>query len=298
MMTIEEMKRRKRELAYTYDLIAEKADLPVSTVQKVLCGVSKAPRRKTLEALEMVLKKPSYYMDPAESFGATEVNEEALSYMPFLGDVKTRVRRVDCWTGLEPSEKWPRQGAYTVEDIAALPDDIRVELIDGYIYDMAAPSMTHQRVVGELYSEIRACIKEHGRRCEVFAAPSAIHPDNDHNTELQPDIQVRCLKESEEDEDPEAVPAFVIEVLSPSTREKDCTIKLRKYMCSEIREYWIVDIINKKVMVYLFDEDPLPVQYSFNDVIPVGISEGHCSIDFGEISKRLEAASRIFGDEW
>ena len=128
-------------------------------------------------------------------------------------------------------------------------------------------------------------------------APDAFHPDRDDRTELQPDIQVICLSHDEEGE-PYPEPRMVIEVLSPSTREKDCTTKLRKYMNSTISEYWIVDLMNKKVMVYIFDEDPLPTQYSFDDIIPVGISGGRCSIDFGAITMRLKEASSIFGDEW
>jgi hypothetical protein len=45
-------------------------------------------------------------------------------------------------------------------------------------------------------------------------------------------------------------------------------------------------------MVYLFEEDPLPTQYSFDDTIPVGISGGECSIDFSRINKKLNDARR------
>ena len=296
MMTIDEMKERKKDLAYTYEFIAEKSGIPLSTVQKVLCGVSKAPRRKTLEALEMVLKKPSFYSDPPERLAASYVKEEASEYDPASGTMKVPAKRLAYWSMPEPSDKWPRQGEYTVEDIDALPDDVRVELIDGYIFDMASPSKPHQRTIGELYSEIKAYIKEHDCQCEVFMAPDALHPDKTNKTELQPDIQVICL--AQEDGISKAVPRMVVEVLSPSTREKDCTIKLLKYMKSTVSEYWIVDLKNEKVMVYMFEEDPLPTQYSFDDEIPVGISGGKCSIDFGSIKIRLQEASRVFGDEW
>ena len=42
------------------------------------------------------------------------------------------------------------QHKYTVDDILALPDGQRAELIDGQIYDMAPPSYQHQRLVMEL----------------------------------------------------------------------------------------------------------------------------------------------------
>ena len=35
-------------------------------------------------------------------------------------------------------------GGKTIEDYLALPDDRRVEMIDGVFYDMAAPTLTHQ----------------------------------------------------------------------------------------------------------------------------------------------------------
>ena len=83
-------------------------------------------------------------------------------------------------------------------------------------------------------------------------------------------------------------PDLAAEIISPSSRAKDCTIKLRKYMNAGVKEYWIVDPKNEKVMVYVFEDDYLPTQYSFDDMIPVGISGGGCSIDFSRIKKRLK----------
>ena len=54
-MTIREMQDRKRELGYTNEMIAEKSGVPLGTVQKLFAGFTKAPRRKTVEALEKVL---------------------------------------------------------------------------------------------------------------------------------------------------------------------------------------------------------------------------------------------------
>ena len=44
----------------------------------------------------------------------------------------------------DSDERWPRQGHYMLKDYFALPDQIRVELIDGVIYDMTAPKPVHQ----------------------------------------------------------------------------------------------------------------------------------------------------------
>ena len=49
----------------------------------------------------------------------------------------------------------------TIEDIYALPDGERAELIDGHIYYMAPPPYKHQKLVMELSSIIRNYIKQH-----------------------------------------------------------------------------------------------------------------------------------------
>ena len=54
-MTIEEMKRRKTALGLTNEMIAQAAGVPLSTIQKIMSGVTKAPRKLTLEAIESVL---------------------------------------------------------------------------------------------------------------------------------------------------------------------------------------------------------------------------------------------------
>ena len=45
----------------------------------------------------------------------------------------------------------PKEDIYTIEDIYALPDGERAELIDGQIYYMAPPSRKHQKLSGEIF---------------------------------------------------------------------------------------------------------------------------------------------------
>lgn len=44
----------------------------------------------------------------------------------------------------------PQKQTYTIEDIYALPNGQRAELIDGKIYDMAPPARIHQKLISEL----------------------------------------------------------------------------------------------------------------------------------------------------
>ena len=48
---------------------------------------------------------------------------------------------------------------YTIDDIYALPDGERAELIDGKIYYMAPPNTKHQTLVMDLSYQIKDYIK-------------------------------------------------------------------------------------------------------------------------------------------
>ncbi len=299
MMTIDNMKKRKKELGYSNEMLAERSGVPLGTVQKVFSGATPNPRYKTLAKLELALKEPlpfEYRYDV--STYPYHVAEEALEYHPLSDEtdvrkINTNLVRMDSWNSVERSELWPNQGEYTTDDYYAIPDDVRVELIDGFIYDMGSPNVLHQRVLSCLTYEFSACILEHGKDCEVLSAPMDVRLDKDDRTIVEPDILVVCSPDwSDDGRYYDGAPDLVVEVLSPSTRSKDCTVKLRKYMTAGVREYWIVDPKNEKVMVYVFEQDELPTQYSFEDIIPIAISEGECSIDFSRINHRLKVLSK------
>lgn len=59
---------------------------------------------------------------------------------------------------------------------------------------------------------------------------------------VQPDVLVICDQEKiNGDGRYEGVPSLLVEVLSPSTKRKDMVLKLKLYMESGVREYWMVD---------------------------------------------------------
>ena len=63
---------------------------------------------------------------------------------------------------------------YTIEDIYALPEGERAELIDGKIYYMAPPSKTYQRISGKLYQIIANYINSKVGKCEIYATLFAV----------------------------------------------------------------------------------------------------------------------------
>ena len=176
-----------------------------------------------------------------------------------------------------------KQGEYTLEDYLALPDEERVELIDGVLYDMAAPRTWHQAIGGFIYKLLLDHVLANGGPCMPFMSPVDVQLDEDDRTVVQPDVLIVCSRERYRDGRIFGAPDFLVEVLSPSTRRKDMQLKLFKYGNAGVREYWIVDSEKKRVIVYDFEHEEAPAVYTFADKVPVLIWDGRCEIDFAQI---------------
>ncbi len=260
-MTIDELIARKKELGYSNEQLAELSGVPLGTVQKIFGRITKAPRRNTLLALERVLKKTDRIYYRTESEG-TFLAEPAPKY----------------WT--------EEKGPHTVEEYFALPEDFRAELIDGYFYELTAPSTAHQIIVTRIWAKIDSCIKEHQQDCLALVAPFGVQLDKDDKTMVEPDVMIFCNMEELLNTHYYGAPDFVAEVLSPSTRSKDMLLKLKKYYEAGVKEYWIIDPKYRCVIVYDLAEDLMAFEkYSFDDQIPLLISEGKCTVDFSLIHK-------------
>ncbi len=180
-----------------------------------------------------------------------------------------------------------QQGEYTLEDYYAIPDERRVELIDGVIYDMASPSSVHQDLVTEIALILRGFVKKHKGKCKVYASPLDVQLDCDDKTMVEPDVLVVCDRDKIIKRCIYGAPDFVVEVLSLSTSKKDSVLKLKKYKAAGVREYWMVDPDKKKVVVYDWSKSELPTIYGFDTKVPVGIFHGDCEIDFAEIYQEI-----------
>lgn len=132
----------------------------------------------------------------------------------------------------------------------------RYEYIDGEIYLLASPKTVHQMALAELFGIFYNWFQ--GKKCLPLVAPYDITLKRnleDINI-VQPDIMVICDMEEHLDQNDyyHGVPALVVEILSAGARSKDIIKKLDLYMFCSVKEYWIVDPINKEVSVYLFED--------------------------------------------
>ncbi len=156
---------------------------------------------------------------------------------------------------------------YTIEDIYALPDGQRAELIDGRMYMMAPPNTRHQSLVSEFTVTIGSYIRSKGGNCKVFPAPFAVFLNKDDQNYVEPDISVICDKSKLNDKGCSGAPDWIIEIISPSTSRIDYGVKLFKYRTAGVREYWIVNPVKKTVTVYDFENEEKTNQYDFDETI-------------------------------
>jgi Uma2 family endonuclease len=144
----------------------------------------------------------------------------------------------------------------TYDDFLLFPDDgMRHELIDGEHYVTASPNTKHQRVSGNLYWLIRSYLESHpvGR---VFYAPfdvvfsrfDVVEPDLIY---MSHERAADVLKP----QNTQGAPELVIEIGSPSTRQRDETIKRRLYERMKVSEYWVVDPELDRIRVYRLEGD-------------------------------------------
>ena len=164
-----------------------------------------------------------------------------------------------------------KEELHTVEYIASLPENEHVELLDGVIYNLAAPSRIHQKISFSIARIIADHIDRKSLPCEVYPAPFAVFLD-EYNY-FEPDISIICDRNRLSDRGCEGAPDWIIEIVSPSSASMDYLKKLNKYQATGVRLYWIVNPVTKTVSVYEFENDK-SMQYPFSDPVPVSICDG------------------------
>ena len=289
-MKVSELKKRKKELGYTNEMIAELSGVPLGTVQKVMGGTTASPRYETVKKIEKALfpdgvpePSHSYYADLLRSSSVTEPVTVRES-----GDLAYYGYNNRAYAG-------KKQGEYTVDDWYAMPEGFRMELIDGKLYDMAPPTYIHQYLVGQVHMQLSNAISaSQDKKCMALVAPVGVQLFKDDKNMLEPDIIVVCDKTQFRKGVIYGAPELVIEVLSPSTGGYDRVLKLNKYWEGGVREYWIIDPRDEKVYVYFFESGMPPVTYSFYEEIPVNVSDGRAAIDFRSITETMH---EYFGNE-
>lgn len=171
---------------------------------------------------------------------------------------------------------------YTYGDYVGWDDGERWELIHGVAFNMTpAPTRRHQEISVELSRQLSNYLEE--KSCKSYHAPFDVRLPEENQAEedicnvVQPDIVVVCDEKKLDDKGCLGAPDLVIEILSPSTAQKDIEDKFSLYESHGVREYWVIHPAEATVLVFQLEESGrygVPGRYAGDDKVPVGILPG------------------------
>ncbi|WP_394753587.1 Uma2 family endonuclease [Crenothrix sp.] len=137
----------------------------------------------------------------------------------------------------EPENAYLSEAEYLVTE----PDsEVRREYINGQLYAMAGGSANHNILSGNIFGEFRNHLK--GTPCVTFMSdikvPLKVSSGNNY---VYPDVLVDCSKIEGKSYFSNS-PLLIVEVLSKSTRKRDLTTKLLRYInLPSLLEYVVVE---------------------------------------------------------
>ena len=157
----------------------------------------------------------------------------------------------------------------------------RYELIDGLIYMMSYPSVTHHNICDFISTIFKGYFVSKG--CTVIYGTVALFlfdrkhftlfdpPKSKLKDYIGPDIMVICDKNVKiKNDGVHGVPDIIVEVASKSNSAHDYVRKLNSYFAFGVKEYWIIDPIKGKIKVYDMVSDPdkaIDHDYTFDHIV-------------------------------
>ncbi len=147
---------------------------------------------------------------------------------------------------------------YTYADYLLWQFSERVELIRGFIKKMSpAPKRIHQEIShnisGIFYSNFRH------QSCKMYTAPFDVRlpiPSKKRDTTVvQPDICIVCDKSKLDEAGCNGAPDLIIEILSPGNTKHDVDTKFSLYEEAGVKEYWMVEPLEKLVFIYTLQNE-------------------------------------------
>jgi Uma2 family endonuclease len=130
------------------------------------------------------------------------------------------------------------------------------ELVNGtaYVREPPSPARSHREIVGELYYQVAAALKD--KPCRVYVAPFDVRlprsteEDDQVDTVVQPDVLIVSDLQKLDARGMRGAPDWLAEVLSPSTASHDQNVKLPAYECAGVREVWLIHPIGRTLAIY------------------------------------------------
>ncbi|MBV9924794.1 MAG: Uma2 family endonuclease [Acidobacteria bacterium] len=177
----------------------------------------------------------------------------------------------------QPTEERLIRRRASVEEFWSLPESVLpTEYIDGEIIMAPSPTVPHQIVAGNIYYALRTFVQGKEGGGWVFCSPlDVVLPTGEV---VQPDVfflNARQTERTHKTDRVREVPPFLIEILSPGSITHDTIRKRALYERMGVREYWIVDVKERKVaQLVLRKKHYVLTELGESDVIKASVLAG------------------------
>jgi Uma2 family endonuclease len=151
---------------------------------------------------------------------------------------------------------------FTYEDYRTAPPDKRYELLDGDLVMTPAPNLKHQMVQVQLGERLARFVRENSLGRLFFARCDVVLSDTDV---VQPDLLFVSKERAHllsGGENVQGAPDLVVEILSPTTAERDRGYKRALYAKHGVKEYWLVDPVSETVWIHRLHRGALVVAHT------------------------------------
>ena len=135
-----------------------------------------------------------------------------------------------------------------MKTIERRPEDERYELIEGELILAAAPNMAHQTTQGNLGAPMHIHVRTEELGYVFFSPCDVVLSEH---TTLQPDLIFVPTENAAiiTDANIQGAPDLVVEIISPSSTGRDWVTKRDLYARYGVKEYWLIDPINRTLWV-------------------------------------------------
>ncbi|MEB3215307.1 MAG: Uma2 family endonuclease [Nostocales cyanobacterium 94392] len=139
--------------------------------------------------------------------------------------------------------------------------ELRYEYIDGEVFAMTEGTKPHNRIAGNLYTDLDGFLAE--KECEVYISDVKVQvtPSGPYH---YPDVVVSCDQRDKESIDMVQYPCLIVEVLSLSTAAFDRGKKFTRYrQSSTLKEYVLIESDEIAVECFRRNEQGLWVLHTY-----------------------------------
>jgi len=147
-----------------------------------------------------------------------------------------------------------KEKSWTYEEYLKIEEEGRYEILKGQLLMAPAPNRFHQKVITRILTTLNLFLNKN-HLGEIYPSPIDVVLRED--IVLQPDLVI-VLKENYsilQDNGIIGIPDIVIEIISPSSVERDIVHKKKIYEECKVKEYWIVFPREKIIEIFTLKEN-------------------------------------------